>query len=115
MFPLSFKAGGFKKHSPDQDARAEDARLLSVTWRRKGWLRWQLGQSRLSERRDVVMGHMCCAQEVIFFQGIMMIHIFDKIQIFEVIYATENLVEILYLPEASSVSGSALSGAISTN
>lgn len=63
MFPLSFKAGGFKKHSPDQDARAEDARLLSVTWRRKGWLRWQLGQSRLSERRDVVMGYMCCAHE----------------------------------------------------
>lgn len=54
-------------------------------------------------------------QEVIFFQGIMMIHIFDKIQIFEVIYATENLVEILCLPESSSVSGSALSGAISTN
>lgn len=61
MFPLSFKAVGFKKHSPDQDARAEDARLLSPTWRRKGWLRWQLGQSGLSERRDIVMGHMCYA------------------------------------------------------
>lgn len=61
MFPLSFKDVGFKKHSPDQDARAEDARLLSPTRRRKGWLRWQLGQSGLSERRDVVMGLMCYA------------------------------------------------------
>lgn len=34
-------------------------------------------------------------QEVIFFQGVMMIHLFDKIQTFEVIYASENLVEIL--------------------
>lgn len=61
MFPLHFKAIGFRKHSSDQDARAKDARLLSLTWRRKGWLRWQLGQSGLSERRDIVMGHMRCA------------------------------------------------------
>lgn len=34
-------------------------------------------------------------RQVIFFQGVMMIHLFDKIQTFEVIYATENPVEIL--------------------
>lgn len=34
-------------------------------------------------------------QEVSFFQGVMMIHLFDKIQTLEVIYATENLVKIL--------------------
>lgn len=33
--------------------------------------------------------------QVIFFQGVMMIHLFDEIQTFEVIYATENPVEIL--------------------
>lgn len=43
-------------------------------------------------------------QETIF-QGIMMIHVFDKIQIFEVIYAPENFAEISNISEAPSVSG----------